>query len=483
MRYGTVISIIGFILMLFSVSTLVPLAISLYYRDGGVSTFFTAAVAEITVGFCAWFFFRKNKRQLKTRDGFLIVAVVWITLCLFAAIPFYISPLAHQTLVNSIFEAVSGLTTTGASITQNIETLPHAILFYRQELQFFGGMGVVVLAVAVMPMLGIGGMQLYRAETPGPMKDSKLTPRITETAKALWFIYLLLTVACALAYWAAGMNFFDAVGESFGTTSTGGFAMHDASFSFYHSDVINMIAMLFMFLSSVNFGLHYLAFQNRSVKLYWRDVEFRYYVVLVFVVAFIAVLSLYVHHYYANLWQDSIKGLFAVISLISSTGFNNGSFAKWPAWLPYLLIIASLIGACGGSTAGGMKTMRFVLVCKLTALQFKKLIHPNGVYPLKFGEQIIPRSLMESMMAFIAIYLAFLTVATLCLLASGLDFTTAFSAAAISIANVGAGLGGVSDGFSHLHSFAKIVLIITMLAGRLEIFTLLMLFTPAFWRK
>jgi trk system potassium uptake protein TrkH len=483
MRYGVVISIIGFILMLFSISTIIPVAISLFYKDGGTNTFLIAGLAEAVVGFGAWFMFRKSKRQLKTRDGFLIVAVVWMVLSLFAAVPFYISPLVHESFVNSIFESVSGLTTTGASISQNLSDLPHAVLFYRQELQFFGGMGIVVLAVAVMPMLGIGGMQLYKAETPGPMKESKLTPRITETAKALWFIYLLLTVACALAYWLAGMKVFDAIGESFGTISTGGFSMHNSSFSYYHSDLIDLIATVFMFLSSVNFSLHFLAFQQRNVRIYWRDVEFRYYVGLLFVVTFFTVMSLYIHHYYINLWQDTVKGLFTVVSLISSTGFNNGNFAAWPSYIPYLLIIASLIGACGGSTSGGMKTMRFVLVCKLCALQFKKLIHPNGVYPLKFGRQIISRSLIESMLSFVAIYIAFLVVATLCLLASGLDLTTSFSSVAIAIANVGAGLGSVADGFYHLGVFAKVVLIITMLAGRLEIFTLLLLFTPAFWRK
>lgn len=483
MRYLSVVRIIGFLLMLFSVSVVVPLVISLFYSDGGTRTFEFTGLLELLVGFSAWFFLRKKAHPLKTRDGFLVVAMVWFVLSFFAAIPFYISPLVHISFTDAFFESVSGLTTTGASIIPSIEHLPHAILFYRQELQFMGGMGIVVLAVAVLPMLGIGGMQLYRAETPGPMKDSKLTPRITETAKALWLIYIIITVACALSYWLAGMSPFEAIGESFGTVSTGGFSLHNSSFAFYQNNTIYLIAIFFMFISGVSFALHFSAFQRRSLKPYWRDVEFTYYFWLLFIVIGTSALVLATHHYYQHFYQDLINSAFNIISVVTTTGFTNSSFNLWPTFLPVMIMCAGLIGACGGSTSGGIKVMRFVLVCKQAMREMRRLIHPNGVYPIKFGSQVLPIETIEAMWGFIGVYVAAVVFCTLALMSSGLNMASAFSATVSALANVGAGIGQVASGFTDVSTFAKWLLSVAMIAGRLEIFTLLLLFTPAFWRK
>jgi trk system potassium uptake protein TrkH len=483
MRFKAIIRIIGFILMLFSVSVVVPIMMSLIYHDGATGPFVITGVFELALGFLGWFPLRNYRQQLKTRDGFLVVTLVWVVLSTFAALPFYLTPEVGMNVTDAFFEAVSGLTTTGATIISGIQYLPHAILFYRQELQFLGGMGIVVLAVAVLPLLGIGGMQLYRAETPGPMKDSKLTPRITETAKALWFIYIILTATCAFSYWVAGMTVFDAIGESFSTIATGGFAMHDSSFAFYHSNAIDIICMLFMFLSGISFALHYTVFQRRRFLDYWYDVEFRYFVWIIITVAVITLSTLMINHVYPSFEDDVMHGLFTVISLATTTGFTNSKFSAWPTFLPVLLMWVGMVGACGGSTAGGIKVMRCVLLCKQSMREMKRLIHPNAVYLIKFGKQALPIETIEAMWGFIGIFIATFAVLTLVLMALGMNLLTAFSAVVDTLANVGVGIDGVSDSFEHIGAASKWVLTLSMIAGRLEIFTLLLLFTPAFWQK
>ena len=483
MRYVAVLKIIGFLLMLFSVSVIVPVCISLYYDDGGTRTFLITGLAELTTGFVLWFLCRNGAAQIKTRDGFLVVALVWFILSAFAAIPFYMAPFVDLSLTDSYFEAVSGLTTTGASIIPNLEQLPHAMLFYRQELQFLGGMGIVVLAVAVLPMLGIGGMQLYRAETPGNFKGNKLTPRIAETAKALWLIYIILTVLCAVSYWLAGMDIFHAVGESFSTIATGGFSMHTQGFAFYHSNSIYMIAIVYMFLSGVSFALHFSVFQQHRISLYLKDVEFRYYVLIIIIVAAFTISVIASHHIYSDFETSFINGLFSVMSMVTTTGFKNSFFSHWPTFIPIMLMCVGIIGACGGSTAGGIKVMRFVLICKQSMREMRRLIHPNGVYLIKFGEHALPSSTINAMWGFISVFIAGFVVLMLLLMATGMNMLTAFSSAVDSLANVGAGIGDVAQTFQFVGTPAKWILCVAMIAGRLEIFTLLLLFTPAFWRK
>tara|TARA_R110000868_G_scaffold158036_3_gene385830 strand:+ start:85935 stop:87386 length:1452 start_codon:yes stop_codon:yes gene_type:complete len=483
MQYQTIFRVIGVLLMLFSVSMIPPFFIDAIYRDGAGNAFILGFFATFGTGFLMWNRFRKFYQHLKTRDGFVVVVLFWMVLSLFGALPLYIAHHPFDSFTNAMFEAVSGLTTTGATVYSGIEFLPHAIQFYRQELQFLGGMGIIVLAVAVLPMLGIGGMQLYRAETPGPMKDSKLTPRITETAKALWYIYLTLTLACALCYWLAGMNTFDAVSESFSTVSTGGFSTHDASFGFYHSKSIDLIACFFMFLGGVNFALHFLVLQRHKLVSYWEDIEFRTYYYIVFTTSFIAIVVLWWTQQYPTFSEAIVHGLFTVISLITTTGLSSTSLGHWPMALIMTIYLIAIIGACGGSTSGGVKVMRFILLCKQSMREMRRLVHPKAVYSIKFGRQTLPEHTVEAMWGFIAIFIAVFVIVLLLLLASGLDMPSALTADVATLANVGAGVGSVAHNFEHLTGFAKWVCIFAMLAGRLEIFTLLVLFTPAFWRR
>jgi len=344
-------------------------------------------------------------------------------------------------------------------------------------------MGIIVLAVAILPMIGVGGMQLYRAETPGPMKDSKLTPRITETAKTLWYLYVGLTVLCSLAFWWAGMDLFDAIGESFATISTGGFSMHDTSFAYYNSATIELIATFFMILGGTNFALHYLALAGRSLSSYWRDEEFRAYIFLLAGFSLVVALGLSWLKVYSSPHQALVKSIFNVVSLMTTTGFVSAPIADWPSFLPVLIMVVALIGGCAASTSGGIKVIRLLLMHKQGAREFHRLVHPNAVASIKFGRQVLPDHVLQAMWGFIASFIGLFVLLLLVLLANGLDFTTAFGALTAAIANAGAGIGHVSTNFYSLSKMTKWVLIFAMLIGRLEIFTLLVLFTPAFWRK
>ncbi len=482
MQYRTIIRILGLLLMIFSLSMLPPAFIAMDYKEIGAPAFIAAFVMTLFIGSLLWLFNRQYSADLKTRDGFLIVVLFWFVLSLFGALPLMLAYHPHLTFTDAAFEAVSGLTTTGTTVLTGIDFLPHAIRFYRQELQFLGGMGIIVLAIAILPMLGIGGMALYRAEIPGPIKDTKLTPRITETAKSLWYIYLGLTVACAVAYWFSGMSLFDAVGESFSTVATGGFSTHDTSFAYYHSTTIDMIAVVFMLLSATNFSLHFYALQKRTVKYYWKDVEFRTYIYIVLAASALVVTSLLLHHTYFDSKTSIVDGIFNTVSMITTTGLTTGNFDHWPTFLPILIMCLALIGACAASTCGGIKIIRIILLYKQGAREMNRLIHPNAILSIKFGDHTLPEPVIQAMWGFIGIYLALFVVVILVLSATGMDLRTAFSAAAASISNAGAALGAVSNNFEHISPIAKWTMVFTMIAGRLEIFSLLVLFTRTFWR-
>jgi trk system potassium uptake protein len=382
-----------------------------------------------------------------------------------------------------MFESFSGLTTTGATVITRIDELPLSILYYRQQLQWLGGMGIIVLAVAVLPMLGIGGMQLYRAETPGPIKDNKLTPRIAETAKSLWYIYLGLTVACAFAYWLAGMSLFDAVGHAYSTVAIGGFSTHDASIGHFNSPLIDMIAVFFMFLAAANFALHFIAFRHRSVMGYWRDAEFRFYVMLLTIVITLTVLGLYLTETYER-WQDAlVLGLFQAVSIGTTAGFTTAEFYNWPGFIAILLLFSSFVGGCGGSTGGGIKVIRFLLLVKQGMREITRLVHPSATIPVRLGDRTVDSRVVEAVWGFFALYVASFIVMYLALAATGLDLMTAFSAVAACINNLGPGLGDVGAHYADMHDLGKWILCFAMLLGRLEIFTLLVLLTPAFWRR
>ena len=470
--------------MLLSSSTLLPpIVTALIYDDGALWPFVEAFVLTLVTGFLLFLPVRHHRNELRLRDGFLVVVLFWTVLGVAGGLPIYLSGVYDISATDSVFEAISGITTTGATVIVGIDDLPHSLLLYRQELQWLGGMGIIVLAVAVLPMLGVGGMQLFRAETPGPVKDTKLTPRITETAKALWYIYLGLTIACCLAYWMAGMSFFDAMSHSFSTVAIGGFSTHDASIGYFNSTAIQFIAIVFMLLSGINFAIHFTAFRHRSLKPYQRDAEFRTYVLVLFVVSIITVGYLQLTHTFDSTAESIIEGLFQVVSIGTTTGFTTAEYYSWPTFLPVLLLYVSFIGGCSGSTGGGIKVIRILLLVKQGVRELRRLVHPSAQFAVKIGKKSMPEKVIEAVWGFFAAYFAISALMILLLMATGLDQETAFSAVAACLNNLGPGLGDVGRNFASINDPAKWILCVAMLLGRLEIFTLLVLFTPAFWRK
>ncbi|MEH6388053.1 MULTISPECIES: TrkH family potassium uptake protein [Pseudomonas] len=482
MQYPQIQRIIGILLMLFSTSMLPSAGVGWFYGEHAREAFVTGFLITFAFGFLAWLPVRGRRNELRTRDGYLITVLFWLVLGLFGAVPLYLLDMPDLSVANAVFESFSGLTTTGATVITGLDTLPRALLFYRQQLQWFGGMGIIVLAVAILPLLGVGGMQLYRAEMPGPLKENKLTPRIAETAKVLWLIYTGLTVACALAYWAAGMEPFDAIGHSFSTVAIGGFSTHDLSIGYYDSPLIELICMVFLVISGINFALHFLAWRFRSLKSYWHDPECRSYL-LILVALFVVCCAMLIHVEYYDTWTSIRYGAFQTISIATTAGFSVTDFSVWPTVLPFLLLYASFIGACAGSTGGGMKVIRVILLYKQGTRETKRLLHPHGVFPVKLGNKPVPDRVVEAVWGFCAVYVFAFAVMFLILLGTGLDFVTAFSALAACINNLGPGLGDVSAHYGDLSATVKWILSFAMLLGRLEVFTLIILLTPMFWRR
>ncbi len=471
--------VFGVLLVLFSFTMLIPCAVSLGYRDGEAPNFLLTFAITLTLGLLLWFPLRNVHAELRTRDGFVIVALFWIVLGLLSALPFVIGP--HLGYTDSVFEAVSAFTTTGATTIIGLDALPRSILYYRQQLQFFGGMGVIVLAVAVLPLLGIGGMQLYRAETPGPMKEEKLTPRIAHTARALWFVYVGLTGACAFAYWLAGMSPFDAIGHGFATVSTGGFSTHDASMGYFQSPLIEGIAALFMLLGASNFGLLFVVWQKFSLRALLDDAEARAFLGIVLAVTGIETgVIAYTGH--SSLGEGFRQAFFHVISCITSTGFTTTDFSAWPLFLPTLLVFVGFVGGCGGSTAGGLKVLRVVLLFRTGLLEVRRLFHPRLVASVKLGDRVVPQRIMDGVWGFFALYVAVFAVLMLAVMSTGVDQVTAFSGVATCINNMGPGLGEVSANFVPLSASVKWLLVLAMWLGRLEMFTILVLLAPTLWR-
>ena len=481
MNLSVISPILGILLMLFSTSSLPPIIVALIYDEVEVSLFLYTFFLTFLMGMLLWFPFRNARKDLRSRDGFLITVLFWVVLGSVGAIPFLLMESPTLSITDAFFESISGLTTTGATILTGIEDLPRSILFYRQQLQWLGGMGIIVLAVAILPMLGIGGMQLYRTETPGPVKDNKLTPRITETAKALWYLYLMLTIVCAWAYWQAGMNVFDAISHSFSTIAIGGFSTYDASLGHFDSSSINAIATFFMLLAGINFALHFTAWRTRSLSHYLKDPEVRGYLGILGFVSLITITYLYLTETY-ELNNAISYGLFEVVSVATTTGYASSGFSAWPTFLPLLLFMLSFMGGCAGSTAGGMKVVRIMLIFKQGVRELRRLVHPNAIFTIKLGGQKVDSRIGEAVWGFFAAYLFLFSLLFLMLLATGLDITTAFSTVASCLNNLGPALGEAAANYESLPEAAKWILCFAMLLGRLEIFTLLVLFTPTFWR-
>lgn len=470
---------------LFSLSLLPPALIAVIYKDGGGTAFIQAFFLSLFLGFLFWYPNRHHKKDLRTREGFLLVVLFWGVLGSIGAVPFLFSSQPDLSVTDSFFESFSALTTTGATVIVGLDSLPKAILFYRHLLQWLGGMGIIVLAVAILPMLGIGGMQLYRAEMPGPVKDSKMTPRIAETAKALWYIYFALTIACAVAYWLAGMDVFDAICHSFSTIAIGGFSTHDASIGYFDSPAINMVCVVFLLIAALNFSLHFAAFTRRGInlKIYFKDAEFKALIIVQLVLTGICFATLYHSGIYDSPEQTLDFALFQAVSISTTAGFGTESFHMWPLFLPMLLIFSSFIGGCGGSTAGGIKVIRMILLLKQGSRELKRLVHPRGMFSIRIGDKALPDRIIDAVWGFFSAYALVFVLCMLLLMALGMDNITAFSATAACLNNLGPGLGEVASNYASIGDAEKWVLLLAMLFGRLEVFTLLVLFTPTFWKN
>jgi trk system potassium uptake protein TrkH len=482
-RFFPVLRVFGVLLTGFSLTLLVPLACAWLWRDGATSAYDEAFLAALACGGALWWALRHDKSDLKTRDGFLLVVMAWTLLPAFACLPFVLH--LGISFTDAYFEAVSGLTTTGATVLDHLDALPPSINLWRGMLVWLGGMGLIVLAVAVLPLLGIGGRQLFKAETPGPMKDAQLTPRMTQTAKGLWVVYAGITLACVLAYRWAGMDWFDAVMHAFTTMGLGGFSSHDASFGYWNSPAVEAVAIVFMLLAGVNFATHFLAVHQRSLRPYWRDPELGWYLGVVLGSVGAIALYLYVQGVYGDFLTALRFSAFNVVSIATTTGYANTDYALWPAFAPLWMLFLSSFATSAGSTGGGIKMIRAIILFKQVYRELMRAMHPKAVWLVRVGGAPLEAKILFAVLAFAFVYVSAITLLTLLMSLSGLDSVTAFSAVVASINNTGPGLGevGPATTFAALNDFQTWVCTFAMLLGRLEIFTLLVVLTPAFWKK
>lgn len=483
MQYRTIIRILGLLIALLSVTMIPPAIVSVIYQDGSGLPFLMAFVLCIGTGVIIWYPNRTQKADLRAKEGFLIVVLFWTVLASFGALPFLLLEQPQMSATDAFFESFSGLTTTGATVIEGIDYLPKAIQFYRQQLQWLGGMGIIVLAVAILPILGVGGMQLYRAETPGPVKDSKMTPRIADTAKHLWYIYLSLTTACTIAYWAVGMSWFDAICHAFSTIAIGGFSNYDASLGHFDSVGVNIVCVVFLWIAALNFALHYAAASGRSLKGYLYDPELKMFFVIQFALVLICFFILVQYNWFGSAGVAFDQALIQAVSISTTAGFATTDFANWPVFLPIMLIFSSFIGGCAGSTGGGLKVIRVLLLFVQGNREVNRLIHPKAVYSVKLGERALPDRVVEAVWGFFSAYAMVFVIIMVCLIGTGMDNITAFTATAATLNNLGPGLGAVAGTYADVSDSGKWLLILGMLFGRLEVFSLLVLFSPTFWRS
>ena len=463
--------------MLFSFSFLIPIFVGFVYEESSINIFISLMIGIFLVGCCSWVFTRKDGSDLSLSDGFIITVLFWLILSLFGALPFYFLGFSF---VDSLFESMSGITTTGATVFSGLDELDKSVLIYRQLLQWMGGMGLIVLAIAVMPLLGIGGGQLFKTQTPGAMSNQKLTPRITNTARALWLIYLGLTILCLSSYKLAGMSFFDSFAHALSTVSIGGFSTHDASIGFFKNINIEIVCMVFMILSAINFSLHYGLIYRKQFLKYFYDPELRFFLSILFVITTVVCISLITLTDIANPLR---YGIFQSVSIVTTTGFLTEEYSSWPTMISFLLLLGAFMGACSGSVGGGIKSWRVLIIIKHGYIQIFKLIHPNSTNSIKIGRNPLQQNVTEALWAFFSIYVISFMVLLIAMLMTGLDFLTAFSAVGACLNNLGPGLGEVATNYSSLGVAAKSILSFAMILGRLEIFTLLVVLTPAFWQR
>ncbi len=484
MRLPAVLQVLSLVLALFAASMLVPLGFALAYADGGQTAYATSLGITLLASAALWSATRRAGRELQVRDGFLLVALVWTVLPAFATLPLILQ-LPALSFTDAYFEAVSGLTASGATVLSGLDSLPPSLNIWRGFMIWLGGMGVIVLAVAILPLLGVGGSQLFKAETPTPMKDTKLTPRIAETAKGLWLVYFGLTLACGLAYRWAGMCLLDATMHAFTTLGLGGFSTHDESYAYWNSPRIEAVAIVFMLLAAINFATHFLAWHRRSLRAYRVDPEAKVFLAVVAS----SVLGIAAYLVWTGVYPDFGTALrfaaFNVVSIATTTGYANTDFNLWPIFAPLWMLFLCSFASCSGSTGSGMKMIRALILFKQIFRELLRIIHPRVYNPVKLAGQPVENNVVFAVLAYVFVYVSCIIVFTLLLTVSGADVVTAFSAALVSMNNTGPGLAQVGPAATYavLNDFQTWVCSFAMLLGRLELFTLLVVLTPAFWRK
>ena len=484
LRTLTVIHALGLMLMVFSLAYLMPILTSLIYDDGTLNDFVLTMVWTLASGVLMWLLTRRYQSELSIRHGYLLAVTMWTAMPAFATIPLLLV-IKDLSFTDAYFETMSGLTTTGATVLSGLDALPPAINIWRHELNWLGGMGIIVLAVAVLPLLGIGGRQLFKAETPGPMKDSALTPRITETARNLWLVYLGITIACIVSLKAVGMTWLDAICHAFAAMGLGGFSTHDANVGYFNSPAIEFVLILFMLLAAMNFATHFLVWREKNLRLYLRDAEAVAMITLILSSCLGIALFLWWQGTYPNFWIALRYASFNLVSIATDCGFNSVDFNQWPTFAPMWMLLLSCVTASSGSTGGGIKMLRTLVLFKQAGREFRRLLHPTVINPMKIGGSVVANNIVFAVLGFIFLYFMVVVSLTFALLISGLDLISAFSAILACINNAGPGLGvvGPAGNYSVLSDFQTWVCTLAMLTGRLEIFTVLILFTPHFWRR
>lgn len=479
-----VLHVLGLLIAFFASSYLIPVAGSLLARDGLALDFVIAAAINLGVGLGLAYAFRRHRRELKARDGFLLVSLAWVLLSGAATVPLLIA-LPGLSFTDAYFEALSGLTTTGATVMQGLDSMPASINLWRHTLHWIGGLGIIVLAIAILPLLGVGGMQLYKAEAPGPVKDEKLTPRIAETAKSLWLAYLILTALCIAALKLCGVSWLDAICHAMSAVALGGFSTHDASIAWFDSLAVELVLIAVMVIASLSFLRHFVALRRATLKPYLTDPEGRTILMLLTTSVLAIALLLWDRGTYATFPEALRHAAFNTISVATTTGFGSDNYGQWPHFAGIWMLFLCCILCSTGSTGGGIKMFRTLMLARQAMRELRLLVHPSAVISVRIGGQVVPDRVAQSILGFIFLYIATIAAVTVMLLLTDLDFLTAVSAAIASVNNTGPGLGEVGPSYTYaaLSNVQKWICGAAMLLGRLEILSVLVLFTPTFWRK